>query len=123
MFPTKSLIFLGLILMVTMIVESQMMTGGVQPVTDLTEVEKQLRMSLSRLESGEGPHYKLRKVHKATRQVVAGSLTKIYADLEDATGKIKPCKVSIWSRPWLPKGIEVTFECDGEPKTVRKHDA
>ncbi|XP_061392496.1 sarcocystatin-A-like [Musca vetustissima] len=123
MFPTKCLLFLGFVLVVTMCVESQIMTGGVQPVKDLSEVERQLSTSLSRLENGDGPHYKLRKVHKATRQVVAGSLTRIDADLEDSNGKVKPCKVSIWSRPWLPNGIEVTFECDDEPKVVRKHNA
>ncbi|XP_058988158.1 sarcocystatin-A-like [Musca domestica] len=123
MFPKKSLICLGLILVVTMCVQSQIMTGGVKTVTNLQEVERELRMSLSKLEAGDGPHYKLRKVNKATRQVVAGSLTKIEADLEDSAGKVKPCKVSIWSRPWLPNGIEVTFECDGEPKVIRKHNA
>lgn len=43
------------------------------------------------------------------------------ADLVDADGKTKEYKVTIWNRAWLPNGVEVTFECEGEEKIVKKH--
>lgn len=66
---------------------------------------------------------RLIKVHSASTQVVAGSLTKCCVDLQDEMGNIKKSNIAIWSRPWLPDGIEVTIECDGEDAVVRKHSA
>ncbi|XP_013114797.1 sarcocystatin-A-like [Stomoxys calcitrans] len=99
------------------------MTGGITPVSDLKKVEDDLKVSLSKLAAGDdGPHYTLGKIYSATVQIVQGTKTKIVADLIDRNGKTKKCGVTIWSRPWLPNGIQVTFDCDGEPQVVRTHD-
>lgn len=63
------------------------------------------------------------KIYSAETQVVAGTLTRIVADLVDTDGNTKKGKISIWNRSWLPNGVEVTFEFDGEDKIVRKHNA
>ncbi|XP_073817230.1 sarcocystatin-A-like [Musca autumnalis] len=102
--------------------ESIPVLGDISPASDFTEIEKDLNNSLSKLAAGDGPNYKLLKIYSASTQVVAGSLTRIEADLLDENGKVKRAKISIWSRPWLPNGIEVTFECDGEPTVVKSHD-
>ena len=96
--------------------------GCSKPV-DIEKAATDLTACLEKLAAGDGPNFKLGKIHLAETQVVAGTLTKIVADLIDADGKTKECKVSIWSRPWLPNGVEVTFECVGEDKIVRKHSA
>ncbi|XP_065361910.1 sarcocystatin-A-like [Calliphora vicina] len=100
----------------------EQLVGGIRPA-DFTKAEEELNASLKKLAAGDGPNYTLGKIYSAETQVVAGTMTRIVADLIDADGKTKKCKVSIWSRSWLPNGIEVTFECDGEEKIVRKHDA
>lgn len=41
----------------------------------------------------------------------------------DNDEKIKTCDIEIWSQPWLKNGIEVTFNCPGEEKLVKKHSA
>ncbi|XP_058988157.1 sarcocystatin-A-like [Musca domestica] len=121
MFTTKLFILLSVAVAVTFAVPQ--MTGGVSPVEDLTEVEQELKNSLSKLDAGDGPHYKLSKVYKASRQVVEGVLTKIEADIIDEEEKTQKCNITIWSRPWLDNGIEVTFECEGKPTLTKHHSA
>ncbi|XP_017966299.1 sarcocystatin-A-like isoform X3 [Drosophila navojoa] len=95
--------------------------GGITELSgdDLKEAEVTLNKSLSKLASGDGPNYKLGKIIKATRQIVAG--TKYVYDVELIEGsKTKVCNVVIVSQPWLENGIEVTFNCpDGQ--VVKRH--
>ncbi|XP_073820258.1 sarcocystatin-A-like [Musca autumnalis] len=122
MFSTK--VFIVLSVMWAMAYATQPpIAGGVSPVTDFTEVEEELKTSLSKLAAGDGPNYKLGKVYSASRQVVEGHLTRIVADLIDEEEHTKKCNVSIWSRPWLENGIEVTFQCGREPELKKKHSA
>ncbi|XP_017874310.1 PREDICTED: sarcocystatin-A-like [Drosophila arizonae] len=97
--------------------------GGITELSgdDLKEAEVTLNKSLSKLASGDGPNYKLGKIIKATRQIVAGN--KYVYDVELVEGsKTKVCNVVIVSQPWLENGIEVTFNCpDG--KVVKRHSA
>ncbi|XP_061395220.1 sarcocystatin-A-like [Musca vetustissima] len=97
--------------------------GGVSSVEDLSKAEEELKSSLKKLAAGDGPHYKLAKVYSASKQVVEGILTEIVADLIDEEENTKNCNVSIWSRPWLENGIEVSFKCGTEPKVTKKHSA
>ncbi|XP_075144531.1 sarcocystatin-A-like [Haematobia irritans] len=120
MLATKLLILLSFYLTIAM--AEQQVVGGATPVRDLKKVEDDLNKSLSKLATGDGPHYTLGKVYSATRQVVAGTKTKMVADLIDKDGNTKKCNVTIWARPWLPNGIQVTFDCDGEPQVIRSHD-
>ncbi|KAM7363377.1 sarcocystatin-A-like [Cochliomyia hominivorax] len=123
MFVTKLFVFFILTLtIVNAMPNEEQLVGGRKP-TDLKKAEEDLNASLSKLAAGDGPNYKVGKVYSADTQVVAGTLTRIVADLVDADGNTKKGKVSIWSRPWLPNGVEVTFEFDGEEKIVRKHNA
>lgn len=62
-------------------------------------------------------------MNKVTKQVVSGILYKYDAEVIDGNSAVKPCKVEIWSQPWLKNGIQVTFECEGEEKLVKKHSA
>nr|P31727.1 RecName: Full=Sarcocystatin-A; Flags: Precursor [Sarcophaga peregrina]AAA29985.1 sarcocystatin A [Sarcophaga peregrina] len=89
----------------------------------LKQSEETLNKSLSKLAAGDGPTYKLVKINSATTQVVSGSKDVINADLKDENDKTKTCDITIWSQPWLENGIEVTFNCPGEPKVVKKHSA
>lgn len=66
---------------------------------------------------------RISKVNSASTQVVSGTLYKINVDLIAGNNEVKNCNVEIWSQPWLPEGIQVTFDCEGEEKIVRKHSA
>lgn len=46
---------------------------------------------------------------------------RIVADLITEDGMNKRFNISIWSQSWLRDGIEITFECEGEPMVVKKH--
>ncbi|XP_017874474.1 PREDICTED: sarcocystatin-A-like [Drosophila arizonae] len=119
MLTMKIIFILGLALTIV----SATIPGGVTELSgaDLKEAEDALNNSLSKLASGDGPNYKLGKIIKVTRQVVAGY--RYVYDVELIEGsKTKVCNVQIWSQPWLENGIEVTFNCpDGQ--VVRKHSA
>ncbi|XP_037943267.1 sarcocystatin-A-like [Teleopsis dalmanni] len=99
--------------------------GGVQNLSgdDINSAKEALELSLTKLAAGEGPSYKLSKILSATSQVVSGIAYKIKAELIDSNDATKICNIGIWSQSWLENGIEVTFECDGEEKLVRKHSA
>ncbi|XP_075144532.1 sarcocystatin-A-like [Haematobia irritans] len=122
MIATKVFVFLSLLLAIA--VATPQVPGGVSSVENLKEVEDELNKSLTKLAAGdEGPHYKVGKVYTASRQVVEGIRTTMVADLVDKDGKTKNCNVVIWSRPWLPNGIKVTFKCGEEAELVRTHSA
>ncbi|XP_073820262.1 sarcocystatin-A-like [Musca autumnalis] len=90
----------------------------------LKDAEETLEFSLKKLASGENAiHYKLAKLHSATKQTVSGSLYRINADIIDDEEKTKNCDVNIWSRAWLENGIEVTFNCKSGEKFTRHHSA
>ncbi|KAM7361017.1 sarcocystatin-A-like [Cochliomyia hominivorax] len=97
--------------------------GCISDVKDLKKTEEVLNKSLAKLAAGEGPVYKLVKINSATTQVVSGSKDVINADLKDKDDNVKTCDIEIWSQPWLENGIQVTFNCPGEEKVVRKHSA
>ncbi|KAI8118430.1 Sarcocystatin-A [Lucilia cuprina] len=90
---------------------------------DIKISEDVLNKSLTKLAAGDGPVYKLVKINSASRQVVSGSKYVINADLMDENEKVKTCDIEIWSQAWLENGIQVTFDCPGEEKLVRKHSA
>ena len=126
LFGTKTFLLLVFSLVFVMAAPtSNDLVGGVLPLEgkEIQQAEKDLENSLTKLAAGDGPQYKISKVHSATRQTVAGSLTKMNVDLIDKNNTVKKnCKVTIWSRPWIAAdGIEVTFDCEGEEKVVKKH--
>ncbi|KAH8356631.1 hypothetical protein KR084_005847 [Drosophila pseudotakahashii] len=90
---------------------------------DLAASQRTLEASLSKLAAGEGPHYRISKILSASTQVVAGSRDEYSVELIDSEGATKVCEVVIWSRSWLPNGIQVTFNCPNEPKVVRTYSA
>ncbi|KAM7362568.1 cathepsin F isoform 2-T2 [Cochliomyia hominivorax] len=95
--------------------------GGVQKLEN-DEAEKKLQASLDNLASGDGPSYKISKVHAASTQVVSGTLTKIDCDLIDAEGKEERCEVQIWSRPWIKEdGHEITINCPNKELVKKRH--
>ncbi|XP_075148674.1 sarcocystatin-A-like [Haematobia irritans] len=86
----------------------------------------ELNKSLTKLAAGEnGPHFRLVRIHEASRTVVSGHLYRINADIvDDDDGAItKNCDIEIWTQPWLPNGNQVTFKCGREPELIRKHSA
>ncbi|XP_055922541.1 putative cysteine proteinase CG12163 [Eupeodes corollae] len=101
------------------------LTGNAKPLKEfeLKEQEGRVSQSLAKLASGDGPSYSISKVFSGTKQTVAGSLVKLYAELIDgSTGAKENCTVSLWSRPWIPiDGYEVTFECKDKQKIVHRH--
>uniref|UniRef100_A0A1A9W5L6 Uncharacterized protein n=1 Tax=Glossina brevipalpis TaxID=37001 RepID=A0A1A9W5L6_9MUSC len=93
----------------------------VTEIEDLNEVTKLLRNSLNKLADGEGPKYRLDKLHSAMEgRGVYGKAYYIDADLIDESGKTKICSLSTWST-YDSNEIKITFRCDGEQKLVRKH--
>ena len=81
-------------------------------------------------ESRHDNKYKIHKVLNATKQVVAGILYRVTAEIivSDCakTSKTKPsdcgvlkesnpqvCSIEIWDRKWLPDGRQVKTICDG----------
>ncbi|XP_030376202.1 sarcocystatin-A-like [Scaptodrosophila lebanonensis] len=121
MFSSKVIVVLGLALTIV----AANVPGAPRVLTgdDLKDAENTLNSSLQKLASGDGPNYQLGKIISATRQVVSGSLYKYEVELVDGNKATKKCNVSIWSQPWLDNGIEVSFECPGEDKVVKKHSA
>ncbi|KAH8287050.1 hypothetical protein KR054_001323 [Drosophila jambulina] len=90
---------------------------------ELVESQKTLQASLDKLAAGEGPHYRISRILSATSQVVAGSKDSYSVELIDRNGATKVCDVDIWSRSWLPNGIQVTFTCPNEPVLVKTHSS
>ncbi|XP_016991181.1 sarcocystatin-A-like [Drosophila rhopaloa] len=90
---------------------------------DLVKAQEVLQASLTKLDDGEGPHYRISKIRSASTQVVSGFLNTYSVELTDNFGATKVCDVEIWSQSWLPNGIQVTFDCPNEPKLVKKHSA
>ncbi|XP_016970263.1 sarcocystatin-A-like [Drosophila rhopaloa] len=90
---------------------------------DLVKAQEVLQASLTKLDDGEGPHYRISRILSASTQVVAGNKDVYSVELIDNFGATKVCNVDIWSRSWLPNGIQVTFDCPNEPKLVKFHSA
>ncbi|XP_075144536.1 sarcocystatin-A-like [Haematobia irritans] len=89
---------------------------------ELIEAKEVLMNSLGTLAKGEeGPKYKLGKINKASKQLVAGTLYKFEAEIIDEEEHTKDCNIKIWSQPWLDNGTEVTFECGKEESLIRYH--
>ncbi|XP_017467683.1 PREDICTED: putative cysteine proteinase CG12163 [Rhagoletis zephyria] len=97
------------------------LAGGVSNLEN-KDAEQRLQASLDKLSSGdEGPNYRISQIFSATTQVVSGTLTKIDAELIEENGEKIRCNVKIWSQPWLPNGIEVTFKCPNKDLVKRRH--
>ncbi|XP_005182280.1 sarcocystatin-A [Musca domestica] len=98
--------------------------GGAQKL-DVEEAEETLNFSLKQLAKGDnGPNYKVRKIHSASKQLVSGILYKINADIIDGDEeKAKNCDIKIWAQPWLENGYKVTFNCEKEDELVLAHSA
>ncbi|BFG00471.1 sarcocystatin-A [Drosophila madeirensis] len=90
---------------------------------ELDRAHATLTSSLNTLAAGEGPSYRVSKIMSATVQVVAGSLNSYIVELIEPNGATKVCEVRIWSRHWLPNGIQITFNCPNEPEVVKTHNA
>uniref|UniRef100_A0A6P4FKW7 Sarcocystatin-A-like n=1 Tax=Drosophila rhopaloa TaxID=1041015 RepID=A0A6P4FKW7_DRORH len=90
---------------------------------DLAKAQEVLQASLTKLDAGEGPHYRISQILSARAPLASGTLNTYSVELIDSFGATKVCDVLIWSRPWMPNGIRVTFECPNEPKVVRNHSA
>ncbi|TDG41128.1 hypothetical protein AWZ03_012455 [Drosophila navojoa] len=90
---------------------------------DLEESRATLESSLTKLAAGTGPYYRVSRILSASTQVVTGTLNRYKVELIDTNKETKVCDVEIWSRNWLPNGVEVTFDCPNEAKEVRNHSA
>ncbi|SPP88562.1 sarcocystatin-A [Drosophila guanche] len=88
-------------------------------VAELDRAHATLTSSLDTLAAGEGPSYRVSKIMSTTVQVVAGSLNSYIVELIEPNGATKVCEVRIWSRHWLPNGIQITFNCPNEPEVVK----
>ncbi|XP_073820261.1 sarcocystatin-A-like [Musca autumnalis] len=88
--------------------------GDEKGTHDATEA---LKDALKKLAAGDGPHYSLHIVHKATTQVIQGHLYKLNADLVDENNDIKNCDVEIIDF----KEVTVTFKCGKESPLTRKY--
>ncbi|XP_075144534.1 sarcocystatin-A-like [Haematobia irritans] len=76
-----------------------------------------LNNSLNKLTAGEGPHYKLVKINRASSQVVQGMYYRINADLMDEHNHTKTCDIDIVDF----NDVKVTFKCPDEPEVQRTH--
>ncbi|XP_013098573.1 putative cysteine proteinase CG12163 isoform X2 [Stomoxys calcitrans] len=85
------------------------LVGGTTSLSN-DKAEELLTKSLEKLATGDGPSYKLSKVHKASKQLVSGTLTKIDCDLIDSEGEEVRCEVQIWSKSWADMN-EITVNC------------
>ncbi|XP_067631354.1 sarcocystatin-A-like [Eurosta solidaginis] len=122
MLSTKLFLLLSCLVSVALVKSKPLMGGGFK--ANLSKAEKSLNASLLKLAAGDGPFYEIKKVHTATKQVVAGTLLKMNVDLIDKNSQaVKNCNVEIWSQQWLRNGVQVTFECPDEEKVVKKHSA
>ncbi|XP_017138517.1 sarcocystatin-A [Drosophila miranda] len=91
--------------------------------SELDSAKSTLTYSLDTLAAGEGPSYRVSKIMSATVQVVSGFLNSYIVELVEPNGVTKVCEVKIWSRNWLPNGIEITFNCPNEPLVIKSHGA
>lgn len=105
--------------------------GGVSP-TDINEpyIKELAQVSLSQydLTSSSNNHHKIIEIKSATKQVVAGTLTKIKFTVKESTcpktqdfaeecqfldsAQNKLCDATIWDRPWLKDGRRVDINCE-----------
>ncbi|XP_077300839.1 kininogen-2-like [Arctopsyche grandis] len=121
--------------------------GGQQPVGGETkvdvkkpEIQQLARESLAQydLRSNNENLHKVVKIKSATSQVVAGTMTRItFEAKETSCGRVdvdeletcpilrgavaKLCKASIWDRPWLVNGKEITVDCKLARQKYRKY--
>uniref|UniRef100_A0A034WRI9 Sarcocystatin-A n=1 Tax=Bactrocera dorsalis TaxID=27457 RepID=A0A034WRI9_BACDO len=125
MISAKLFVLFGCVIAVVLAMPNEQILGGVSQLSgeDLKQAQEELKNSLTKLATGDGPAYKISKVNSASSQVVSGTLYKFNVDLISGNNEVKNCNVEIWSQPWLPEGIQVTFDCEGEEKIVRKHSA
>ncbi|XP_037942430.1 sarcocystatin-A-like [Teleopsis dalmanni] len=119
------LLFLLCLTIVLVVAEDEPAADEIETLTgdQLTSAQEYLEKSLAKIAAGDGPKYKLSKVISATQQVVSGILYKFKTELIDDKKTTKTCDVSISGQPWLENGIEVTFECEGEEKLLKKYSA
>uniref|UniRef100_A0A1A9ZT11 Cystatin domain-containing protein n=1 Tax=Glossina pallidipes TaxID=7398 RepID=A0A1A9ZT11_GLOPL len=96
---------------------------SIAAIESVVMAENELKGSLAKIAASTGPKYRVARINSAYTTAGKGTLTKYDADLIDERNRIKQCNITIWSRPWLENGVEVTFECDGEEVMVRKYDA
>ncbi|XP_075148676.1 sarcocystatin-A-like isoform X2 [Haematobia irritans] len=91
---------------------------------NINEAVYHLNKSLTKLSADEnGPHFRLVRIHEASRTVVSGLLYRINADIidDDDGATTKNCNITIWTQLWMPNGNRVTFNCGTEPEMVRQH--
>jgi hypothetical protein len=81
---------------------------------DNTKIEDMLQEALLKLNAQEdNTELKLLRVISSTKQTVSGYKYLVKAEFNNKDA-ITKCSVSIWDRPWIPDGREVTFDCDGK---------
>ncbi|XP_077300833.1 uncharacterized protein LOC143921405 [Arctopsyche grandis] len=111
------------------------LTGAPAPVaiTD-AEIQKLAHKSLAHfdLTSSNEKLHRVMTIKSATRQVVAGTLTKIIFEAKETScGRndvkalescpvldeaiLKICTASIWERLWLENGTDITIKCEEAP--------
>lgn len=92
------------------------LVGGKTPMSD-SDARLYANTVLQTLAKRSGPDaepLQVVAVQKATQQLVAGMLYEIKVRVTDkATDVEQDCEFSIWSRPWLTDGTQVTSKCNG----------
>lgn len=101
--------------------ESEHICGGLSEVEtkDFPDIESKVSESFDALGAQDNkPTFKLGKIISAKKQVVAGIVYHITAEVLDG-GKPKLCKLRIWERPWTGER-HVDIECDNKSfKVIR----
>lgn len=103
--------------------ESGQICGGFTDVepSELPKLETKVADSLATLGTqANSPNFQLGKIISAKKQVVAGYVYLINAEVID-NGKPRVCKFRIWERPWTGER-HVEIECDNKTFRVIRKD-
>lgn len=137
----KAVIFVTLVALVA-VSATESCTGCPEPL-DLQEAKQILDSSLTKLATLEGPYYKyvlhLQRaqvvfytictistsrsgtIHSASKQVVAGIIYRINADLIDAENAAEACNIEIFTQPWMSNTV-VTFKCPNQDELEKTYN-
>ncbi|XP_017098872.2 sarcocystatin-A-like [Drosophila bipectinata] len=104
--------------------------GNPEPFGGFTKLEGQalidaqqlLNTALAKMDSGDGPHYRLLRVVEAYSRVVEGTSYKFTAVLIDENDVQKICQVDILNRI-LNLPMVVTVKCPNEAELTKQQSA
>ncbi|CAH0382676.1 unnamed protein product [Bemisia tabaci] len=96
--------------------------GAPEPISvDDAKIQTLSKVALASLETSAGGNDKLSlvKIHKASKQVVAGMLYTLTMEVSNSKNESKKCEVQLVEQPWIsPDPKVISASCENKPLAV-----